>query len=33
MASGTRGYPSVGKEGFPGNLAINNQIKTLLKEG
>src|SRR6266508_3312368 len=22
-----------GKEGFPGNLAINNQIKTLLKEG
>ncbi len=33
MASATRGYPSVGKEGFPGNLAINNQIKTLLKEG
>ena len=32
MASATRGYPSVGKEGFPGNLAINNQIKTLLKE-
>ena len=33
MASGTRGWPSVGNEGFPGNLAINNQIKTLLKEG
>ena len=33
MASGTRGWPAVGKEGFPGNLAINNQIKTLIKEG
>jgi uncharacterized repeat protein (TIGR04044 family) len=33
MASATRGWPSVGSEGFPGNLAINNQIKTLLKEG
>ena len=33
LASGTRGYPGVGTEGFPGHLAINNQIKTLLKEG
>jgi uncharacterized repeat protein (TIGR04044 family) len=33
MASGTRGYPAVGQEAFPGHLAINNQIKTLLKEG
>ncbi|GAA1790923.1 MSMEG_0572 family nitrogen starvation response protein [Planosporangium flavigriseum] len=33
LASGTRGYPTVGKEGFPGNLAINNQIKTLINEG
>jgi uncharacterized repeat protein (TIGR04044 family) len=33
LASGTRGWPAVGKEGFPGNLAINNQIKTLIKEG
>src|SRR5579859_5179178 len=33
MASGTRGWPAVGAEGFPGALAINNQIKTLLREG
>jgi uncharacterized repeat protein (TIGR04044 family) len=33
LASGTRGYPSVGKEAFPGHMAINNQLKTLLKEG
>jgi len=33
MAAGTRGWPAVGKEGFPGNLAGNNQIKTLIKEG
>jgi uncharacterized repeat protein (TIGR04044 family) len=33
LASGTRGYPSVGQEAFPGHLAVNNQIKTLLKEG
>lgn len=33
MASGTRGYPSVGNEAFPGHMAINNQIKTLLNEG
>jgi predicted peroxiredoxin len=23
----------VGTEGFPGNLAVNDQLKTLLKEG
>lgn len=33
LASGTRGYPAVGQEAFPGHLAINNQIKTLLREG
>jgi len=33
LASGTRGYPSVGAEAFPGHMAINNQIKTLLNEG
>ena len=33
MASGTRGYPAVGQEAFPGHMAINNQIKTLIKEG
>jgi uncharacterized repeat protein (TIGR04044 family) len=33
LASGTRGYPAVGQEAFPGHLAINNQIKTLLQEG
>ena len=33
LASGTRGYPAVNQEAFPGHLAINNQIKTLLKEG
>jgi uncharacterized repeat protein (TIGR04044 family) len=33
LASGTRGFPAVGQEAFPGHMAINNQIKTLLKEG
>jgi uncharacterized repeat protein (TIGR04044 family) len=33
LASNTRGFPSVGAEGFPGNLAVNRQIQTLLKEG
>jgi uncharacterized repeat protein (TIGR04044 family) len=33
LASGTRGFPAVGKEGFPGNLAVNNQIKILIQEG
>lgn len=33
LGSRTRGFPSVGAEGFPGNLAVNEQIKTLLKEG
>ena len=33
LASGTRGYPAVGQEAFPGHMAINNQLKTLIKEG
>jgi len=33
MASGTRGYPAVGQEAFPGHMAINNQLKTLMAEG
>ncbi|QXE92659.1 MSMEG_0572 family nitrogen starvation response protein [Geomonas subterranea] len=33
MAAETRGYPNVGDDAFPGNQAINNQIKTILKEG
>jgi len=33
MASGTRGYPAVGQEAFPGHMAINNQLKTLMSEG
>ena len=33
MASGTRGFPTVGAEAFPGHMAINNQIKTLIDEG
>lgn len=33
MASATRGYPAVGQEAFPGHMAINNQLKTLLSEG
>jgi uncharacterized repeat protein (TIGR04044 family) len=33
LASGTRGYPGVGQAAFPGHLAINEQLKTLLKEG
>src|SRR5216117_3360976 len=32
LASGSRGYPAVGQEAFPGHLAINNQIKTLIEE-
>lgn len=33
MASATRGYPTVGQEAFPGHMAINNQLKTLIDEG
>ena len=32
LASRHRGYPTIGTEGFPGNLAGNRQIETLLKE-
>ena len=33
MASAARGYPSVGAEGFPGNLGFNRQLQTLMDEG
>ena len=33
MASGTRGFPKVGDEAFPGHMAINNQLKTFIDEG
>ncbi|MBI2237953.1 MAG: MSMEG_0572 family nitrogen starvation response protein, partial [Actinobacteria bacterium] len=33
LASGTRGFPGVGQEAFPGHLAINNQLKNLLSKG
>src|SRR5437660_9121757 len=33
LASRTRGFPAVGTEGFPGNLAVNRQLETLIKEG
>src|SRR5256714_8412406 len=33
LASRHRGYPTIGTEGFPGNLAGNRQIETLIKEG
>lgn len=33
MAAESRGFPTVGAEAFPGNLAYNNQIKTIMKEG
>src|SRR5438067_1501719 len=33
LASGTRGFPAVGQEAFPGPMAIHNQIKTLIKDG
>lgn len=33
LASGTRGFPAVGAEAFPGHMAINNQIKNLMAKG
>jgi uncharacterized repeat protein (TIGR04044 family) len=33
IGSGSRGWPTVGAEGFPGALAMNNQLKTIMKEG
>ena len=33
MASGTRGFPRVGDEAFPGHMAINNQIAKFMEEG
>jgi uncharacterized repeat protein (TIGR04044 family) len=33
VGSGSRGWPTVGAEGFPGALAMNNQLMTIMKEG
>jgi len=33
MAAAGRGFPVVGKEGFPGNLAFNRQLQTIMDEG
>ncbi|GAC1560093.1 MAG: hypothetical protein NVS4B8_21470 [Herpetosiphon sp.] len=33
MAAAGRGFPDVGAEGFPGNLAINRQLQTMMSEG
>ena len=33
MAAAGRGFPDVGAEGFPGNLAINRQLTTMMGEG
>jgi uncharacterized repeat protein (TIGR04044 family) len=33
MASASRGFPTVGEEGFAGNLAFNKQLNTIMKEG
>src|SRR5215475_1030244 len=33
MASAGRGFPTVGAEGFPGNLAVNRQLQTIMNEG
>ncbi|MEP6817366.1 MAG: MSMEG_0572/Sll0783 family nitrogen starvation response protein [Marmoricola sp.] len=33
LGAAGRGYPAVGTEGFPGNLAVNKQLKTLMDEG
>lgn len=33
MATAGRGFPKVGQEGFPGNLAVNRQLQTLMNEG
>ncbi len=33
MAAAGRGFPKVGTEGFPGNLALNRQLQTIMNEG
>jgi uncharacterized repeat protein (TIGR04044 family) len=33
MASGTRGFPKVGDEAFPGHLNYNKQLQTIMDEG
>jgi len=33
MAAAGRGFPKVGDEGFPGNLAVNRQLTIFMNEG
>ncbi len=33
MAAAGRGFPAVGQEGFPGNLAVNRQLQVIMDEG
>lgn len=33
MAAAGRGFPAVGQEGFPGNLAMNRQLQVIMDEG
>jgi uncharacterized repeat protein (TIGR04044 family) len=33
LAAAGRGYPAVGTEAFPGNLAVNQQLEILMAEG
>jgi uncharacterized repeat protein (TIGR04044 family) len=33
MAAAGRGFPNVGEEGFPGNLAVNRQLAKMMEEG
>ena len=33
MASGSRGFPKVGDEAFPGHMAINNQLRDVHRRG
>ena len=33
IASGTRGFPAVGAEAFPGHLALNQQLTNLISKG
>lgn len=33
LAAGSRGYPAVGQEAFPGHMSVNKQLQTLLAEG
>lgn len=33
LAAGTRGYPTVGQEAFPGHMLANKQLAALIAEG